>query len=126
MAVAKILIIEDSPLQSRLMIRALEKAGHHTILAEDGAAGVEACQRELPDLVLMDVIMPHLNGFQATRRLAMDPITQHIPIIIVSTKDMDTDKVWGFRQGAKGYISKPFNEGELLEAVNDLLRKAGK
>jgi twitching motility two-component system response regulator PilH len=69
----------------------------------------------------MDVVMPNLNGFQATRTIAKDPTTSHIPVILVTTKDQETDRVWGMRQGAKGYVTKPVNEGQLVKAIRDLL-----
>lgn len=121
---ARILIVDDSPSQLVGMKRIVEKLGHEALSAEDGAAGVEAAKRELPDLVLMDVVMPNLNGFQATRSISKDPTTSHIPIVLVTTKDQDTDKVWGMRQGAKAYITKPFNEAQLVEVIKDLLPKA--
>ena len=79
-------------------------------------------KRELPDLILMDVVMPNLNGFQATRTISKDPKTSHIPIILVTTKDQDTDRVWGMRQGAKAYITKPFSEGDLSEIIGQLMK----
>src|SRR3546814_1851180 len=78
---------------------------------------VEAAKRELPDLILMDVVMPNLNGFQAPRSITRDPSTKHIPVVLVTTKDKDTDRVWGMRQGAKAYLTKPFSESELAEAI---------
>ena len=81
------------------------------------AAGVEVAKRELPDMVLMDVVMPNLNGFQATRTLNRDASTRHIPVILVTTKDQDTDRMWGLRQGAKAYLTKPFSEDELAEVI---------
>ena len=107
---ARILIVDDSPSQLIGMRRTVEKLGHQVVTAEDGAAGVETAKRELPDLILMDVVMPNLNGFQATRTIAKDPKTSHIPIILVTTKDQDTDRVWGLRQGAKAYVTKPIDE----------------
>lgn len=121
---AKILIVEDSPTQSLAITRLLEKAGHQPLVAADGDLGVSMCKSELPDLVVMDVIMPNLNGFQATRKIANDPETRHIPIVIVSTKDMATDKMWGLRQGAKAYLTKPFKDNELLDMINSLLQPA--
>ena len=118
---ARILIVDDSPSQLMGMKRIVEKLGHEPLQAEDGAAGVEAAKRELPDLILMDVVMPNLNGFQATRSISKDPSTAHIPIVLVTTKDQETDKVWGMRQGAKGYITKPFNEADLVKAIGRLL-----
>ena len=118
---ARILIVDDSPSQLLGIQRIVEKLGHEILTATDGAAGVEAARAELPDLVLMDVVMPNLNGFQATRTLARDEATRHIPVILVTTKDQDTDRMWGMRQGAKAYITKPFNENALIEVINGLL-----
>ncbi|MHC9085241.1 response regulator [Luteimonas sp. RIT-PG2_3] len=114
---ARILIVDDSPSQLLGIRRIVEKMGHQALTAEDGAAGVEAARRELPDLILMDVVMPNLNGFQATRSITRDPATKHIPVVLVTTKDQDTDRVWGLRQGAKAYLTKPFSETELAEAI---------
>ena len=114
---ARILIVDDSPSQLMGIRRIVEKLGHEALTAEDGAAGVEAAKRELPDLILMEVVMPNLNGFQATRSITREQTTKHIPIILVTTKDQDTDRVWGMRQGAKAYLTKPFSEAELAEAI---------
>ncbi len=121
---ARILIVDDSPSQLISLKRIVEKLGHQTITAEDGAAGVEVAKREVPDLILMDVVMPNLNGFQATRTIAKDTKTSHIPIILVTTKDQETDRVWGMRQGAKAYVTKPVNEGELADTIGRLLPAA--
>lgn len=118
---ARILIVDDSPSQLMSIRRIVEKLGHEALTAEDGAAGVEAAKRELPDLILMDVVMPNLNGFQATRSITRDPATKHIPVILVTTKDQDTDRVWGLRQGAKAYITKPFSESELASMIAQYL-----
>ena len=118
---ARILIVDDSPSQLMGIRRIVEKLGHEAVTAEDGAAGVEAAKRELPDLILMDVVMPNLNGFQATRSITREPTTKHIPVILVTTKDQDTDRVWGMRQGAKAYITKPFSESELADMINQYL-----
>jgi twitching motility two-component system response regulator PilH len=118
---ARILIVDDSPSQLLGIKRIVEKLGHEAITAEDGAAGVEAAKRELPDLILMDVVMPNLNGFQATRTISKDADTSHIPVVLVTTKDQDTDRVWGLRQGAKAYVTKPVNEDELSRTMQQLL-----
>lgn len=118
---SKILIVDDSPSQVMAMKQAIEKIGHEVITAEDGAAGVEVAKRELPDLILMDVVMPNLNGFQATRTIARDAKTSHIPVVLVTTKDQETDRVWGMRQGAKGYVTKPIDDNELIRVVNEYL-----
>ena len=118
---ARILIVDDSPSQLMGMKRIVEKLGHEALTAEDGAAGVEAAKANVPDLILMDVVMPNLNGFQATRSISREPTTKHIPVILVTTKDQDTDRVWGMRQGAKAYITKPFSEDDLSSVIADLL-----
>ena len=118
---ARILIVDDSPSQLLGIKRIVEKLGHEPLTAEDGAAGVEAAKREKPDLILMDVVMPNLNGFQATRTINKDPALTHIPIVLVTTKDQETDKVWGLRQGARAYVTKPIKEEELLETLKALL-----
>src|SRR5574337_714258 len=118
---ARILIVDDSPSQLLGIKRIVEKLGHETLSAEDGAAGVEVAKAELPDLILMDVVMPNLNGFQATRTISKNADTAHIPIILVTTKDQETDRVWGMRQGAKAYVTKPIKEEELLKALQEFL-----
>jgi twitching motility two-component system response regulator PilH len=118
---ARILIVDDSPSQLLGIKRIVEKLGHETLSAEDGAAGVEVAKAEKPDLILMDVVMPNLNGFQATRTISKNADTAHIPIILVTTKDQETDKVWGMRQGAKAYVTKPIKEEELVKALQEFL-----
>jgi twitching motility two-component system response regulator PilH len=118
---ARILIVDDSPSQLMGMKRIVEKLGHEAVTAEDGASGVEAAKAKLPDLILMDVVMPNLNGFQATRAISKEASTAQIPVVLVTTKDQETDKVWGMRQGAKAYITKPFTETQLVEVINSLL-----
>jgi twitching motility two-component system response regulator PilH len=118
---ALILIADDSPTEIFVVKKMLEKHNHQVISAEDGLQAIEKTLSDQPDLIIMDVVMPNLNGFQATRRLSKDPATQNIPIIIVSSKNQETDKLWGFRQGAKGYLCKPVNEVQLLTEINALL-----
>ena len=115
---AKILIVDDSQTQVKSLIKILTKHGHQTITAEDGESAVKIARDELPDLILMDVVMTGLNGFQATRHITKTEGTQHIPVIILSSKDQETDKVWAERQGASGYIIKPAKEDELISAIN--------
>lgn len=118
---ALILIADDSPTEIYVLKKILEKYNHQIITAEDGEQAVDVALKENPDLILMDVVMPKLNGFQATRRLSKDPISQDIPIIIVSSKNQETDKLWGMRQGAKGYLGKPVTEEQLMQEINALL-----
>ncbi len=121
---ARILIIEDSPTDTRVFSQMLERGGHTVSAAASAEDGIAVAEAELPDLILMDVILPGMSGFQATRSLSRSPKTQHIPIIIVSTKGMETDRVWGLRQGAKDYVVKPPAEADLLGRINALI-KAG-
>jgi len=118
---ANILIVDDSPTEVHVFKTMLEKNGHSVVVAETGEAGIEKAKELLPDLVLMDIVMPGINGFQATRQLAVNESTKSIPVIIVTTKDQETDKVWGIRQGAKDYIVKPVKEKDLMDRVNSAL-----
>ena len=121
---AKILIIDDSPTDVRVFTTLLEGAGHSVSAVSTAEEGVERVRAELPDLVIMDVIMPGMNGFQATRTLTRDPATSAVPIVMITTKSMETDRVWGLRQGARAFITKPVKEKELLACINDLLPSA--
>lgn len=117
MPVKKIMIIDDSPTERLFLQDMLTKKGFNVVTAENGEEGVARAKVELPDLILMDVVMPGLNGFQATRQISKAPETAHIPIFICTTKDQETDKVWGVRQGAKDYLVKPVNAEELLGKI---------
>lgn len=121
---ARILIVDDSPTETYKLREILEKHGHQVLEASNGADGVATTRSEQPDLVLMDVVMPGLNGFQATRQLTKGADTRHIPIVIVTTKDQETDRVWGKRQGARDYLTKPVDEAVLLETVERQLTGA--
>jgi twitching motility two-component system response regulator PilH len=119
--VAHILIIDDSPTDVRVFTTLLEKSGHRVSSAGSAEEGIARAKRERPDLVIMDVIMPGMNGFQATRTLSRDNDTSSIPILIVTTKSMETDRVWGLRQGAKDFLTKPVSANELLTRIQNLL-----
>jgi len=121
---ALILIADDSPTEIYVLQKILEKHNHQVLTAEDGEQAIEIALTKKPKLILMDVVMPKLNGFQATRRLSKEESTQHIPVIIVSSKNQETDKLWGMRQGAKGYLGKPVTENLLIEEINKLLKDA--
>lgn len=114
---ACILIVDDSPTETYKFREVLERHGHQVLEAPNGADGVALARQEKPDLVLMDVVMPGLNGFQATRQLTKGADTAHIPVVIVTTKDQETDRVWGKRQGARDYLTKPVDEAILLDVI---------
>jgi twitching motility two-component system response regulator PilH len=116
-SLATVLIVDDSPTETTIFRNALIKAGFRVETAVNGEEGVEAAQRLHPDLILMDVIMPGLNGFQATRMLKRDPVTAQIPVIVVTTKSQQTDRAWGLRQGAVDYLVKPVDPKELVARV---------
>jgi twitching motility two-component system response regulator PilH len=118
---AHILIIDDSPTDVRVFTTLLEKNGHRVSSAGSAEEGIALAKRERPDLVIMDVIMPGMNGFQATRTLSREAETSAIPVLIITTKSMETDRVWGLRQGAKDFLVKPVAEQELLARIQNLL-----
>lgn len=119
----RILVVDDSPTETHVLKTMLEKHGYHISVALDGEQGMTKAQREQPDLILMDIVMPGVNGFQATRKLSKDSATASIPIIIISTKDQETDRDWGMRQGALDYITKPVTEAGLLGKINAALKR---
>ncbi len=116
-----VLIIDDSPTELHVFKNILQKHQMQVSIAENGEEGIAKAIALKPDCILMDVVMPGKNGFQATRDLARNPETAHIPIIIVTTKDQETDKIWGMRQGAKDYLVKPVAESELVASINKTL-----
>jgi len=116
-----VLVVDDSPTEQQLCRRILESHGYNVEAAEDGEYSLEKAQQVGPDVILMDVVMPGMNGFQATRQLAKSADTAHIPVIIVTTKDQETDRVWGMRQGARDYIVKPVREEALIASVKEAL-----
>ena len=118
---ATILIVDDSPTEIHKLSSMLKKNGYSVLVAESGEAGAEVVKREQPDAILMDIVLPGVNGFQATRQLSRSSETEHIPVIIVTTKDQETDKVWGMRQGAKAYLTKPVSEKNLIGALQDVM-----
>lgn len=117
----KILIVDDSPTETHVMRMALEKSGFDVVTANDGDSGLEVARTESPDAIIMDVIMPGINGFQATRQLTKDPSTANIPVVIVTNKDQPTDKVWGMRQGAVDYMFKPIADRTLVDKIKEVL-----
>ncbi len=117
MAIKKVMVVDDSATERHVLGDILGKQGFQVVYAESGEQAVANVKSELPDLILMDVVMPGLNGFQATRTITQEPATQHIPIIICTTKGQETDKIWGMRQGAKDYVTKPIVAAELLAKI---------
>lgn len=118
----KILIVDDSRLIAHVAKTMLTKRGHEIILAQDGKAGVEAAKSEQPDIILLDLIMPVMDGYEVCKHLKGDDSTKEIPIIMVTSKAEAADKVKGLEMGALDYVTKPFDESELIARVNIHLR----
>lgn len=116
-----ILIVDDSPTEVHVFKTILERNQIEVSVATNGDEGIAKAIATQPDCILMDVVMPGKNGFQATRDLSRNAATANIPVIIITTKDQETDKIWGMRQGARDYIVKPANEAELIERINKVI-----
>jgi twitching motility two-component system response regulator PilH len=117
MPVKKVLIVDDSPTERFYLTELLTKNGFSVSSAENADEAMIKVKAVVPDLILMDVVMPGQNGFQLTRSLSKDPATQNIPIIMCTSKNQQTDRIWGLRQGARDYIVKPVKPDELLEKI---------
>ena len=117
MAIKRVLIVDDSPTERHVLNDMLTKAGYEVVTSDNGEDAILKAKSLKPDLILMDVVMQGLNGFQATRAISRDPATRAIPIILCTSKSQETDKIWGMRQGARDYIVKPVNRDELLEKI---------
>ena len=117
MAIQKILIVDDSPTERYYLTDILVRNGFTVTTAENGEEALAKIKADKPELILMDVVMPGLNGFQATRAISRDPDTRAIPIILCTSKSQETDKIWGMRQGARDYIVKPVRRDELLAKI---------
>jgi|TARA_B100001964_G_C13797473_1_gene407268 twitching motility two-component system response regulator PilH len=121
---ALVMIVDDSPTEVHVMKTVLEKHGFDTVSATSGSECITLAREMHPDLILMDVVMPDVNGFQATRTLTRDPSTQSIPVVMVTTKSQETDRIWGMRQGAVDYIVKPVTATDLVAKTEKILRRA--
>jgi twitching motility two-component system response regulator PilH len=119
---SKILIVDDLATEQAVMKVIVTKLGHVAITANDGQAGIDAAVKEKPDLILLDVVMPIMDGYTACRKIKKEPATANIPVILVTTKNGESDRFWGLKQGAADYITKPVSEGTLVEAIKKHIR----
>lgn len=122
MPIQKILIVDDSPTERYVLTDLLVAHGYTVMTADSGEDALEKIRLDAPHLVLMDVVMPGQNGFQTTRAIARNPLTQHLPVIICSSKNQETDRIWGMRQGAHDYLVKPIDQQLLLKKIAALAR----
>ena len=116
-----VLVIDDSPSEMAKFHDILAKNNYQVLAAINGEQGCQMAAEHLPDVILMDVVMPEMNGFQATRKITRDQATAHIPVVMISTKNQETDRVWGKRQGAKEYVTKPVDELALINVIRKVM-----
>src|SRR4051812_46550530 len=120
MTIKKIMVVDDSPTERAFMDGLLKKKGYDVLLVDSGEAAIERAKKDQPDLILMDVVMPGMNGFQATRAITRDDATKNIPVLICTTKSQETDRIWGLRQGARDYMVKPIQPDALLKKIESM------
>lgn len=125
MPIKKILIVDDSPTERQYLNEILVKGGFDVMTSDSGEDALAKAKMLKPDLILMDVVMPGMNGFQATRAISRDLATKNIPVLICTTKGQETDRIWGLRQGAADYMVKPVNAGELLAKIAKMSEALG-
>ena len=122
----RILIVDDSPTESFKISGVLKRHGHEVLAAESGEQALQVARDLKPDLILMDIVMPGLNGFQATRQLTRDPATAAIPVVMLTAKSQEVDRIWGERQGARGYLVKPVDDSVLVATISQVLAEASR
>ena len=113
-----ILVVDDSPTAILLLKNIMEESGYTILVARDAVSAIDIAKKEHPDLILMDIVMPGMNGFEATRTLTKEPRTADIPVVIVSGTNQPSDKIWGAKLGAKGFLAKPVSKKALLNIIN--------
>ena len=122
----RILVVDDSPTESFKISGVLKRHGHEVLAAESGEQALQVARDLKPDLILMDIVMPGLNGFQATRQLTRDPATSAIPVVMLTAKSQEADRIWGERQGARGYLVKPVEDSVLVATISQVLAEASR
>lgn len=117
----KILIVDDSAVERQLLKNMIEGLGFIIIEAENGESGIKMALEFEPEIILMDVVMPGINGFQATKQITNNEKLKGVPVIMCTSKNQETDKVWGAKQGAKAYVVKPINKEVLISEIDKLI-----
>ncbi|NJL83579.1 MAG: response regulator [Chloroflexaceae bacterium] len=120
---SKVLVVEDSLAQRQMMIDLLKNSGLKVVVACDGVEALEHIQKYVPDLIVLDIVMPRMNGYEVCRRLKSNPKTKNVPVIMCSSKGEEFDRYWGMKQGADAYIAKPYQPVELIATIRQLLRE---
>jgi len=120
---SKVLVVEDSLTQREMITDLLKESGLTVYAASDGVEALENIKDNSPDLVLLDIVMPRMNGYEVCRRLKADPLTKNVPVVMCSSKGEEFDRIWGLRQGADAYIAKPFQAKELIITIKKLLKQ---
>jgi twitching motility two-component system response regulator PilH len=120
---SKVLVVEDSVTQREMISQLLKNSGLLVTVANDGVEALKGLQNTSPDIVVLDIVMPRMNGYEVCRRIKSDPKTKHIPVVMCSSKGEEFDRYWGLKQGADAYIAKPFQPTELVGTVKQLLRR---
>ena len=122
----RILVVDDSPTENFKISGVLKRHGHEVLAAESGEQALQVARDSQPDLIRMDIVMPGLNGFQATRQLPRDPATSAIPVVMLTAKSQEADRIWGERQGARGYLVKPVEDSVLVATISQVLAEASR
>lgn len=121
MKILKILVVDDHRADFERAAKILRRQGHSVLAASNGYEGLRLAESEQPDLILMDVVMPELNGFQATRELSRKHETMSIPVVVISCKEEESDRAWAYRQGARAYLNKGFDGDALLAVIDSVI-----
>ncbi len=120
-----VLVVDDSATAREMLVAELQRAGFRVMAAADGAEAMEHIKVTPPALVITDLIMPRVNGYELCRNIKSNPLTKHVPVIMCSTKAEEFDRYWGMKQGADAYITKPYQPKDMINAVKYLLEEAG-
>jgi twitching motility two-component system response regulator PilH len=125
MLMSVVLVVDDSATAREMLVAELQRAGFRVMAAADGAEAMEHIKVTPPALVITDLIMPRVNGYELCRNIKSGPLTKHVPVIMCSTKAEEFDRYWGMKQGADAYITKPYQPKDMINAVKYLLEEAG-
>lgn len=118
----KILVVEDTPSEMELMVHYLRNSGWTVICATSAQEALDKAVEHQPDAIVTDVVMPGMSGFELCRSLKKQPETANVPIVICTSKNQDIDRLWGMKQGADAYVTKPYTQDQLVESVKSVMK----